>query len=651
VTLPRATRRHAIVALAAVSGLVLGGLAWTTWSAVALDRARASESYNRSFDEIRALALARLDGVVAPLLYRESARPYNHFRRYYAPGPAINPKDGSVTNDHVVLESPLAATLKPDWIVLHFQATETDTESIWSSPQIEGDDRSALPAGAIAAADRAKVASAANWLAALREKYSPSYLMNDLELAVAARNESRRLLTLSGGIGTEAAHEPAFSAAIPPTMRFTSRSAAEFIRRGCRLLQMEIETNVELCVPETVALDNLESDARAVKKESRAAECVPIWLTSMTPLWLELTPDGQKQLAFVRSVVVEGNVYCILQGVLLDWERLRETLLAEVRDLFPDADVVPVATGQPVTAGMTHIMMQTIPARLDPGSPAVIEMPPLSAGLRTGLAVAWGASILALAAIWYGVMKYLHLAERRMRFVAAVTHELRTPLTSFQLYTDLLADMPDADAAQRRQYVETLRGESKRLARLVENVLAYSRIEDSRQALHRRVVRPADLLESVRLDVAELCAASGKNLVVEDACDGSLQIETDPELIGQILTNLVENACKYSTDAPDRRIWIRASKDEDEGITFEVDDAGPGIAANDRHEVFQPFRRGRSAETGRSVSMGLGLGLALSRYWAHHLGGSLSLRRSRRGGAGYSNFVLILPDQPSAPHA
>jgi signal transduction histidine kinase len=190
-----------------------------------------------------------------------------------------------------------------------------------------------------------------------------------------------------------------------------------------------------------------------------------------TIYWLDafvVTGDGTRYLAFVRSVIVQGNLFCTLQGMLIDWERLRGMLEAEVRDLFPNARLIPVETSTPVTPGTAHNIMQTIPVSLVTGDFAIPAKPGVSVALKVGLAVAWTATILALAAIAYGVMKYMLMMERRMRFVAAVTHELRTPLTTFQLYTDLLTDAVDANEEERRGHVAMLQRESRRLARLVE---------------------------------------------------------------------------------------------------------------------------------------------------------------------------------------
>ncbi|MFH1416690.1 MAG: HAMP domain-containing sensor histidine kinase [Planctomycetota bacterium] len=644
-TSPRATRRHALIAIVAVWALVLGGLGWATWSAVELDRHVAHDAWQRSCAELRALALSELDAVVAPVLYRESARPYNHFRRYYKPTEALNEENRSVIEEPIVLASPLSVgPPKPDWVLLHFQTRETDGEPVWSSPQLTEEGLFGIPVGEFPVEDRHRMASAENWLAAMRDRYTPTFLMNELETAVATRSENQEHL-----LGESAASLEAQS----PTGRYTaqgalptdvSRGATEFVRRGVRLLRMERESNVELCVPETVALENLDADVDPLlATDGQTAACVSVEHGPMTPLWLDLIEGGPKQPAFVRTVVVEGDVACNLQGVLLDWERLRSELLVAVKRAYPEAEIEPVGTAAPVAPSLRDYLMQTIPARLVPGTPAVALIAPLSSGLKVGLSVAWLATVLALLAIAYGVMKYVTLAERRMRFVAAVTHELRTPLTSFQLYTDLLADEPDSKSEHQSNYIETLRKESKRLGRLVENVLAYSRIGDSLPTLHPCAVRPRALLDAAEAATAGQCKAAGKELVVRSLCRDDLTIETDPEFVVQILTNLLENACKYSARAADPRIWLTVSEAAEGWLTFEVDDAGPGVPAHDRRNVFRPFRRSEPGDGGQSSGIGLGLGLALSRYWATCLGGRLALRRSTREAGGYSAFALSLP--------
>lgn len=629
------TRRNAIIALVFIVLLVCGGLSWATRSAMRLERVEAYAAAEQSYDETRALALARLDWLLESVLGAERSRPYDVYRSFYKPPRAYDPQDWAEFRDPILLPSPLQTLSGPDWLLLHFQASVTQG---WSSPQLDIGAELAVPASAIPAAERARQASAENWLAALRARYDPWSLLQILEEAQIADIEWRKTLAK---YRTDDASESRGAGRAPDggvQHGSGSRTVAEFARRGARLLQRQREHfPLEQCEPQLVALENLQTGGEPVSPSDPGAECVQVWGTPMLPVWLDLTMDGRLQLALVRAVSVETSEYCTLQGVLLDWDRLRSVLEQEVQDLLPGAKIEPVKLGTRSEPDMLH----TIPVKLSSQRPSLEATGSISTGLRRGLIVAWGATILALVAIGYGTMKYVTLSERRMRFVAAVTHELRTPLTAFQLYTDLLADAPNGNPKQRQQYIATLRQESKRLARLVENVLVYSKIGDAQPVLQRKATSPQDLLDATVAHTAAKCREAGKELVVENRCGQAVGIETDREMVIQILANLVENACKYSADASDPRILLTASRTPSDCVVFEVEDAGCGVASADRRAVFAAFRRSDpSAGAG-----GMGLGLALSKYWAGCLGGSLTLKRSRRIGSDYSRFSLSLPSK------
>ncbi len=104
-----------------------------------------------------------------------------------------------------------------------------------------------------------------------------------------------------------------------------------------------------------------------------------------------------------------------------------------------------------------------------------------------------------------------------------------------------------------------------------------------------------------------------------------------------MLGNLIDNACKYSRDAADRRIRLRA-RCEGGLVVFDVEDRGPGVPPGERRAIFRSFRRGRTADV---TAGGVGLGLALARRWAKLLGGNLTLMPApAEGGA---CFRLTLP--------
>ncbi len=350
----------------------------------------------------------------------------------------------------------------------------------------------------------------------------------------------------------------------------------------------------------------------------------------MRPQWI-FAEDGSSYLLLVRSARLETKT--VFQGVVMDWTRLKEDLLDEVRPSFPQSDLYPVYDGEETT----ERQMASIPAKFDPG-PVPPPEPHGWTPLRLGLALGWGAALIALAGIGFGGRALIDLNERRIRFVSAVTHELRTPLTSLRLYLDLLTSGMIEDPEKQKDYLRTLHGESDRLNRLIENVLDFARLEKRTVQTHIAPTKVDQLLESIRSTWADRCAADGKELVVIGTVPIDQMVQTDDRIATQILSNLIDNARKYSREADDPRIWVWAKPGIGKRIVLEVEDRGPGVPLAERASIFRPFRRGQSADTSAG---GAGLGLALARQWAEMIGGKLSYRVAD-GGVG-ACFRLELP--------
>jgi signal transduction histidine kinase len=358
---------------------------------------------------------------------------------------------------------------------------------------------------------------------------------------------------------------------------------------------------------------------------------VSIHLGSMRPQWITAA-DGSDSLVLVRPARLDDRT--LYQGVVLDWPKLREVLTAEVRDLFPNAKLVPVKAAADVSPDRA---MTALPLQLDPGVTA--DPPPAGwTPLRLGLVFAWVAAAVLVAAVGFSGWTLLDLAERRMRFVSAVTHELRTPLTSLRLYLDLLMSGMIQDEAKRQEYLNTLATESDRLHRLIDNVLDFARLEKRARGGDIKPTKVTELVESLRATWADRVAADGKELVVVSTLPAEADVCTDSALVGQIVGNLIDNARKYTRDAADRRIWLWVKPGGAGRVVFEVEDRGAGVPAGERKLIFQPFRRGEQADT---TAGGAGLGLALAKQWAEVLGGTLTYRPA--DGASGACFRLELP--------
>lgn len=360
---------------------------------------------------------------------------------------------------------------------------------------------------------------------------------------------------------------------------------------------------------------------------------VNIHLGSMRPQWVTAA-DGTELLVLMRVAKLDNRT--VYQGVVLDWEKLELVLKEEVKELFPGARLVPVKNPDGVLPARA---MTALPVQLDPGPEP--QLPPAGwTPLRLGLVLAWVAAVIAFAAVGLSGWSLIDLAERRIRFVSAVTHELRTPLTSLRLYLDLLTSGMIHDEAKRQEYLSTLAVESDRLHRLVDNVLDFAKLEKRRTNGDLKPVRVAELLAHLQQTWADRVAADGKELVAVSTLPPELELCTDPAMVQQIVGNLIDNARKYTRDAADKRIWLWAKPDGLTRVIFEVEDRGSGVPASERKAIFKPFRRGATADT---TAGGAGLGLALAKQWAEVLGGTVAYRPAE--GAPGACFRLELPNR------
>lgn len=335
----------------------------------------------------------------------------------------------------------------------------------------------------------------------------------------------------------------------------------------------------------------------------------------MTSVWLG---PGASGLALIRRVRLNGTE--AVQGCILDWPRIRQWLLGEVKDLLPSAQLEP----RTAPARGEEYLLASMPLRLIPG--ALANPPERSAQFLPGLAAAWGGILLAISAMVALFVGTLALSERRAAFVSAVTHELRTPLTTFRMYTEMLAKGMVSNEKQR-EYLDTLHREANRLGHLVENVLAYARLQRGRKGRQLECVDLGALLVREERRLGERAANAGMKIVPEVEL-GSVTALGDPTAIEQILFNLVDNACKYAGGSADRRIHVcirRATK----RIELRVRDHGPGIRPDRASRLFEPFSK--SSEEAASSAPGVGLGLALSRRLARAMRGDLTLEATEDG--------------------
>ena len=232
------------------------------------------------------------------------------------------------------------------------------------------------------------------------------------------------------------------------------------------------------------------------------------------------------------------------------------------------------------------------------------------------------------------VQKGAQVARFQHDYLSLVSHELRTPLTSILMFLDTLRDDRLTDPAEKRQCLDLLNQEVRRLDSLLERLLQLSRLQVRKQVFDDD---PVQLEEVIRDALKALDAASlTERVEVVVQVDKGLEVRGDREALTQALANLLINAWKY-TPTDGRRIELRA-RGGDRNIDISVRDNGPGVAKGDQKRIFEDFERGGAAETSGRHGSGLGLAIVRAVVRAHR--GRLELRSRPGQGA---EFRIRLP--------
>ncbi|HEX2205675.1 MAG TPA: PAS domain S-box protein [Longimicrobium sp.] len=218
-------------------------------------------------------------------------------------------------------------------------------------------------------------------------------------------------------------------------------------------------------------------------------------------------------------------------------------------------------------------------------------------------------------------------------FLAVVTHELKTPLGVITGFAELLRDGEAGTLAEaQRRPVERIAASARQLQGIIDDVLAYTRMETAPDALRLERVELGELLGEAALGVAPLAREKGVSLHVER--DGPCPAHTDRERVAQVLAHLLSNAVKF-TEAGEVRAGARR---EAAALVVEVRDTGVGIAPEHLERIWEPFWQAENPLVRRAG--GTGLGLSVARRLARLLGAEIEARSAPGEG---STFTLRLP--------
>ncbi|HHK43057.1 MAG TPA: PAS domain-containing sensor histidine kinase, partial [Planctomycetaceae bacterium] len=255
------------------------------------------------------------------------------------------------------------------------------------------------------------------------------------------------------------------------------------------------------------------------------------------------------------------------------------------------------------------------------------------------------ATILGAVVVLEDITRLKRLEEVRREFVANVSHEIKTPMTSIQGYLETLVEGDVHDPEDVRRFLKIAAKQSRRLGAIVDDLLALAHLEQQEESQPVRL--SSQPLRPVLEDAVEWARplARQRGITLELTCPDDLIAPINAPLLEQALTNLLDNACKYSE--ADTQVTVLAERHGVE-VWIDVIDQGCGIESRHLPRLFERFYR---VDRSRSRKLGgTGLGLAIVKHIVRVHGGEVSV--SSTPGEG-SRFTLKLPLEfpPSTPLA
>ena len=365
------------------------------------------------------------------------------------------------------------------------------------------------------------------------------------------------------------------------------------------------------------AIVNLERVARRLEGISTKEESERFSLQAILGSLAEgvMVSDGEGKITLANEAFLRiFNLEEIPKG---------RTVMEVVRLVEVDRAVEEI-----IRQGATQSLEVMLPSE-DAGTPRVfaVNMAPIleSGGDRAGVVT-----------IFYDRSKIRHLETVRQEFVTNLSHELRTPLSILAGYLETMEDPTMMKGAEGKKILAVLQRNCERMTLLVGDLLELSRIESGRMELKMQPRAPREILAEVREDWNRAFAAKGVKLEIE--CEADLvRVDSDPLRTGQIFSNLLENALRFSPAGGGVILSAQVGREAGQ-VEFWVEDEGEGIAADKIGRIFERFFRVDSARA-REKGGGTGLGLSIVKHLVQLHGGGV--RAESEGGKG-TRIILTL---------
>jgi len=233
------------------------------------------------------------------------------------------------------------------------------------------------------------------------------------------------------------------------------------------------------------------------------------------------------------------------------------------------------------------------------------------------------------------VTRLRRLATMRRDFVANVSHELKTPITSIKGFAETLVEEVSPDDPQLLRFLEIINRQADRLQSIVEDLLALADIEHcTEQESIEFTVGPVGRLVENAVGACQ-SAAADRSITLSVDCAGDMSVRMNPQLLEQAVTNLIDNAIKYSFE--DTVVNVSA-KPAGTDVAISVTDEGPGIARKHLPRLFERFYRVDKSRSRKLGGTGLGLAICNRVTMAH--GGRVQVESELGKG---STFTIYLP--------
>jgi two-component system phosphate regulon sensor histidine kinase PhoR len=250
----------------------------------------------------------------------------------------------------------------------------------------------------------------------------------------------------------------------------------------------------------------------------------------------------------------------------------------------------------------------------------------------------YGSDVRGAVGVFFDITRLERLELVRQEFLSNVSHELRTPLTAIITFAETLEDGALDERDTARRFLSAVRRNAERMRDLINDILELSAIEAGTVAVEPREVRLSPLVGECFTALAARAAERG--VMLRNEVGPEVLVYADARRLEQMLTNLVDNAIKFSREGGDVRVSHEREGARDR---INVADTGEGIAPEHLPRIFERFYR---VDRARSRALGgTGLGLAIVKHLARTHGGEVSVRSAHGQGSTFTVELLVKPEE------